>query len=386
MRKNTAFLIIALLFFWGCSAPKEQGTKKVIDDILKSALQNENFFVRSAAAKAIGEMGDPKYVPLLIPMLKDPMAFVRLFTAESIAQLRGPDTLRLLLAVGGDSDPMVKIAVVKALDDLAKENGKIDGLPIEKILDSFTKDHDATVLLFAKAALAKRGNEKMFLDIQDALRNEDAIAPAVVALGRTKLVNAVPILTKTSQNADSTLRLFSAEALGEIGSSSAFMPLVALTKDKEGSVRSSAATSLGKIAEKNAIPILEGLLKDTEISVQLSAAEGLARYGKNRFDIYEKAMENADYGVRHSAIGSLQKLWGTTPGGISGLVGPLKKEAVPILMKALSDKSQRVRIAAVRAIGAMSGPEAIPILQPILHDADLSVRAYAAGNLGRWIR
>jgi len=381
--KNTAFLnpitsgkcfteIIVLLFFFGCASSGED-TRKVIDDMLRRSLRHENFFVRSAGVKAIGEMGDPKLIPLLIPRFKDPMAFVRLFTVESIAQLHGPDTLKLLLAAGGDPDPMVRIAVVKTLDDLAKETGKIDALPLEKILDPFTKDSDATVLLFAKAALAKRGNEKMFVEIQTAIETEETRPPAVVALGRTKLPRAVPILIKALQHADSTVLMFSAEALGEIASPDAFTFLATLTKNQEASVRGAAATSLGKIKDKKAILILEELLNDPEMIVKLSAAEGLARYGKTRLDIYEKAMHHADYGVRHFAVGSLQKI-------------AKKETAMPILIKALSDQAPRVRIAAVRAIGAISGPEAVPSLQPLLHDPDLSVRAYAAGNLGRWLR
>jgi len=378
MRKNTAFLnpvtigIISLILFFGCATKKEKETRKVMLEILNSSLRHENFFVRSAAAKAIGEMGDSKFIAMLIPSFKDPMAFVRLFTVESIAQLHGPDTLKLLLAAGVDPDPMVRIAVVKALDELAKDDGKIDSIPIEKILAPFTKDSDSTVLLFAKAALAKRGNEKMFMEIQSALDSHETLYPAIVALGRTKSARAVPILAKTLQDPDSTVRMFSAEALGEIEDPSAFALLTVLTKDKETPVRGAAATSLGKIGDKKAIPILEGLLNDPEIRVALSAAEGSAHYGKTRLDIYEKALQHADYGVRHSAIGSLQKIAG--------------KEALPLLIKALLDEAPRVRIAAVRAIGAISGPEAIPVLQPALHDPDLSVRAYAAGNLGRWIR
>lgn len=370
------FLIVLLLLV-SC-AFEENKTRKVILDILQSSLAHENFFVRSAAAKAIGEMGDSKYIPLLIPMLKDPMAFVRLFTAESIAQLHGTDTLKLLLAAGGDPDPMVRIAVVKALDELAKDTGKVDALPIEKILAPFTKDSDATVLLFAKAALAKRGNEKMFMEIQNALETEETLSPAVVALGRTKLARAIPMLTKTLQNPDSTVRMFSAEALGEIASPAglvapdAFTILSALTKDTDAGVRGAAATSLGKIGDKKAMPILEALLGDPDMRVQISAAEGFARYGKVHLDIYEKAFQHDDYAVRHFAIGSLQKI--------------AKKEAMPLFIKALSDPAQRVRIAAVRAIGAISGPEAIPILKGQLNDPDLSVRAYAAGNLGRWVR
>jgi HEAT repeat protein len=365
-------LLISSFSFFGCAFSEKDQTNKAILDIFKNSLSHENFFVRSAAVKAIGEMGDMTLVPMIIPHFKDPEPFTRMFAAESAALLKGPDTLKLLLAAGGDPEPMVRIAVVKGLDDLSTQDGKIDSIPLDKILAPFLTDPDPTVSLFAKAALVKHGHEKIIEEIQSAAQTEETRSPALVALGRTKSSRAISTLAKGLLHSDGTVRMFAAEALGEIASPETF-PLVApFVKDQDPSVRGAAANALGKIGDQRAIPILEGLVADPEISVKVSAAEGLARLGKKRLDIYQLALSDTDYAVRHFAIGSLQKTGG--------------KDAMPLLLKGLADTAPRVRIGAVRAIGAIGGEKEIPILKGQLSDPDLSVRAYAAGNLGHLLR
>ncbi len=362
------FLIAGVLFLFGCTSSEEDKTKKTAIGILKSALLHENYFVRSAAVKAIGEMGDPTQIPLIIPGFKDPISFVRLFSVESAATLHGPDSLKLLLAASSDPDPMVRVGVVKAFDDLAN-HGKVDSIPIEKLLEPFLKDPDPTVNFFAIASRARHGNKNTLIELEKGLLDDERIHPATVALGRTKKKEAVPILIRAIDNPDEMVRMLAAEGLGEIADKEAYASLTRLISDKEATVRGAAATSLGKIGDPRAIPILESLLGDSIPVVAISAAEGLTRLGKTTLPIYKKALGHADYGVRHFAIGSLHKTAG--------------QDAMPLLIKALSDNAPRVRIAAVRAIGSIGGADAVPVLKAQLNDADLAVRAYAAGNVVR---
>ncbi len=370
--RHIAGVIVFLLLF-SCTPTQESGTPKEILVILQDALRHENYFVRSAAVKAIGEMGDPAHLPLIIPRLKDPISFVRLFCVEAIAQLEGPDRLKILLAAGDDPDPMVQVAVVKAIDDLSGKDGKVDSVPIGKLLTSFTKNPDPTVHLFALASLARHGGQEAFNLLQkSAQQSESALYPGIVALGRTKKQAAIPILTKATYHTDSTVRIMATEALGDTPSEKTYTLLTELITDSDPAVRGAAATSIGKTGNPKGIAVLTKALDDSELRVQVSVAEGLMRLGEKNLVPYEKALQHSDYGVRHFAIGSLHKTAG--------------REAIPLLIKALSDEAPRVRIAAVRAIGSIGRKEEIPILREKLKDTDLAVRAYAAGNLGRLLR
>lgn len=346
--------------------------KEISIGMIKNALTHENYFVRSAAVKAIGEMGDPSQIPLIIPGLKDPAPFVRFFTVEALGQLGGPEALKLLLAVGKDADGMVRVAVVKSLDDMAaSKNGSPAGVNMNNVLATFTDDAEPTVKLFALAALTRNGDEKAFAQIMEIVPQLQgpARSAGAAALGRTKKAAAAPLLIKMLADPDATLRMYVAEAMGEIAAPETFAPLSKAITDADPPVRGAAATSLGKLGDPKAIPLLEKALSDADPIVRVSAAEGLQRLGKNEIPVYEAALKESDYAIRHFTVGSLRKVGG--------------KEAMPLLTKALGDEAQRVRIAVVRAIGEVGGPEAIPILKESLKDPDSSVRTYAAGNVSR---
>lgn len=346
--------------------------KEISLGIINNALTHENYFVRSAAVKAIGEMGDPSQIPRIIPGLKDSAPFVRFFTVESLGQLGGPEALKLLLAMAKDQDGMVRVAVVKSLDDMAaSKKGAPAGVDMNNILATLVDDTEMTVKLFALAAQARNGDEKAFTQMMETVPKLEgpARSAGAAALGRTKRREAAPLLAKMLADPDATLRMYAAEAIGEIVAPESFAPLAKAITDADPAVRGAAATSLGKFGDPNAIPLLDKAARDPDPIVRVSAAEGLQRLGKRAIPIYEAALGESDYAVRHFTVGSLRKVGG--------------KEAMPLLKKALGDEAQRVRIAVVRALGEIGGPEAIPLLKESLKDPDSSVRTYAAGNVAR---
>lgn len=345
--------------------------KAISVEIIHNALTHENYFVRSAAVKAIGEMGDRSQIPLIIPGLKDPAPFVRFFTVEALGQLGGPEALKLLLAMGKDPDGMVRVAVVKSLDDMAASKDAPAGVDMNNILATLIDDTEPTVRLFALAALTRNGDEKAFSQIMEIVPQLEgpARSAGAAALGRTQRRETAPLLTKMLADADATLRMYAAEAMGEIVAPESFAPLAKAITDADTAVRGAAATSLGKLGDPDAIPLLDKAVNDPDPIVRVSAAEGLQRLGKRAMPIYEAALGESDYAVRHFTVGSLRKVGG--------------KEAMPLLKKALGDEAQRVRIAVVRALGEVGGREAIPILKESLKDPDSSVRTYAAGNVAR---
>lgn len=346
--------------------------KEISVGTIQNSLTHENYFVRSAAVKALGEMGDPQYAPLLIPGLKDSEPFVRFFAAESVGQLGGPDALKLLLAAGKDPEGMVRVAVVKTLDEMAEgKDAGTGGVEIKNVLATFTTDSDVTVRLFALAGMARRGDDEAFTRLVEAIKGLEpqARAAGAAALGRTKKPAAVPLLIGFITDPDNMLRMYTVEAMGEISSPDLYTPLTKALTDKDPPVRGGAATSLGKLGDPRAIPLLTQTLQDPDPIVRVSAAEGLQRLGRKEPQVYQAALQEQDYAIRHFALGSLRKTGG--------------REELPLLGQASKDGAPRVRIAAIRAIGEIGGPDALPILKESLKDPDLSVRTYAAGNVGR---
>ncbi len=344
--------------------------QEIIISIIKTSLKNENYFVRSAAVKALGEMGDVNFLPLIIPSMRDKEIFVRFFTVESFGQLEGPDFLKLVMASGQDPSSMVRVAAVKVLAQLEKTH---TGVETNTLLAIFAKDSDPTVRLLALAAMSKNGDEAAFIKIVSEIKKlpQGAQVSAVSALGRSKNETAIPLIKAYSTHKDHMIRMYAREAMGLIASDAFHPELLKGLEDTDSAVRGASATSLGKLGNPQAIPLLEKYLQDESPMVRLSAAEGLKRLGQNHPTYYEKALNHPDYGVRHFAVSSLRRTWG--------------KEGLPLLRLALKDKAPRVRTAAVRAIGEMGGAESLELLKNSMKDPDLAVRTYAAGNTGRLI-
>ncbi len=354
--------------------------KEISLGIIKRSLAHENGFVRSAAVKALGEMGDPAHISLMIPGLRDKEVFARFFTVEALGMLGGSEALKLLLALGSDPEGMVRIAAVKALDDMPVSDS-IRGVDMHQAIATFKNDSDPSVRLFSLAAMARRKDSAAFATMAEMIQTPDPLIrqAGAVAMGRTRENEAIPLLIKILSDPNETLRMYAAEALGEFSRSGpvseqvvspeGYATLAHAMKDKAPAVRGAAATSLGKLGNPKAIPHLTAALADPDVYVRVSAAEGLYRLGKKALSTYEAAMTESDYAARHFAIGSLRKVGG--------------KEALPLLAKGLGDTAPRVRIAVVRAIGEIGEEEAIPLLKAGLKDPDLSVRTYAAGNVGR---
>ncbi|HZR46618.1 MAG TPA: HEAT repeat domain-containing protein, partial [Candidatus Manganitrophaceae bacterium] len=257
---------------------------------IQKSMTHENYFVRSAAVKAVGEMGDPALAALIIPGLKDSAPFVRFFTVESLGQLGGPDALKLLLAAGKDPDGMVRVAAVKTLDEMADDKSAgTGGVEIKNVLAAFTADSDITVRLFALAAMAKRGDQAAFSQLLEVIRGlpPQARAAGAAALGRSKNKEAVPLLITLIGDSDGTLRMYAAEAMGEIPAPELFAPLSKAIADADPAVRGAAATSLGKQGDPKAVPLLTQALQDSDAIVRVSAAEGLQRLGKKEPDVYK---------------------------------------------------------------------------------------------------
>jgi len=344
--------------------------QEIILTIIKTSLKNENYFVRSAAVKAVGEMGNADLLPLIIPSMRDKEIFVRFFTVESFGQLEGPDFLKLVMASVQDPASMVRVAAVKVLAQLEKTHS---GLEINHLLATFAKDSDPTVRLLALAAMSKNGDEAAFVKIVSEIKKlpQAAQVSAVSALGRSNNETAIPLIKAYSTHKDHMIRMYASEAMGVIASDAFHPELLRGLEDTDPAVRGASATSLGKLGNPRAIPLLEKHLQDESAMVRLSAAEGLKRLGQNHPTYYEKALSHPDYGVRHFAVSSLRRTWG--------------KEGLALLRLALKDKAPRVRSAAIRAIGEIGGAESLELVKNSMKDPDLVVRTYAAGNTGRLI-
>ena len=92
------------------------GDDPVALDLFAEVLKTDSSaLVRSAAATALGEGGDPAYVGALAGGLKDKAELVRWDTARALDELTGPEAVFPLIDAARDPAVEVRVAACKAL-------------------------------------------------------------------------------------------------------------------------------------------------------------------------------------------------------------------------------------------------------------------------------
>ncbi len=89
-------------------------------------------------------------------------------------------------------------------------------------------------------------------------------------------------LVKALGHKDVSIKIDAANALGEIGDSSAADALLDAMKDKNTDVRKAAVRALAKIADDRSIAAIVKALRDDSVDVRLEAAKAIAEIGQKK--------------------------------------------------------------------------------------------------------
>ena len=236
---------------------------------------------------------------------------------------------------------------------------------------------------------------------------------------------AVPALAAALKSPFVHVRLAAAAALGQIGPAAApaLPELILALADWLPAVRLAATQCLARVgpAAEGAVPTLTQLLSDREEEVRLAAAEALAQAGpaavpalievlesrdlRRMSEAMKVRMEVSDWWKHHVDLEALRReplkalrnvTWyfqyahddgvemaHTSAAAALGKIGPLARDAVPVLIQTLFDKEGKVRLAAARALGGIGqrARGALPALVNALIDPKEAVRKAAAEGL-----
>ncbi len=263
--------------------------------------------VRAEAAEALGELGEPGALPILVEaMVNDQSLAVQLASLTAL-QTFGVDQLIWILL--NHDDPLMRVAAANALRALE------DLRALDALFQALASDEDTQVRVAVANALAEIGK------------------------GRAE----EPLLLAATSDEDSAVRVAAVRALGALKTEWTAHQLVAvLRSDPDNEVREAVAWALGQIKDGVALwPLLHVRSGDEAAAVRLAASEALMRWGL--FDLASILREAQDPTQRAAAA------------EILGERGDYR--AIPALSNALSDPDKEVRKAAIDAlqsIGAIS--------------------------------
>ena len=251
---------LLLSIFKKMTTPKVETLKarKDIKGLIKALRYRKDEGVRQVAARALGEIKDPRAVEPLSAALKDAEWRVRLAAAEALGEIKDPRAVEPLSAALKDAEWVVCIAAAQALDHLGWEPAQdeiagwywmakrdwdkcvaLGSFAVEPLIAAL-KDTDEEVRRAAAEALDRLG----WKPEQDESAGWYWMAKRYwgqcVVLGAL----AVEPLIAALKHKDSDARKVAAEALGEIKDPRAVEPLIAALKDEKWDVRAAAAEAL----------------------------------------------------------------------------------------------------------------------------------------------
>ena len=345
------------------------------------AANEEREELRLAVTAALGRL----YPLGELTRLGNPNPLVRAESAEALGYLRDKRTIDPLMTALWDQDAEVRVAVAKALGELASDSEAAPAL--DEVKRAITpllialRDKEASVRVAVALALGEMGRlpasevSRIIEPLASKLSDEEpevriAVARALAQFSDSRVIN--PLLMALEDEVPE-VRMVVANALERLQglpeaqkAAAAVEPLLIALSDDAARVRMAAAEALGKSGERRAIPALEAALRDNDYLVRLSAISALGR-------LYPLAI--------------LKALGGEDAQGRREAAQALGQERDPRfvepLIALLADESPMVTIAAVSSLGQLGDKRATAALVDILHDGSPQERMAVARALGQ---
>jgi HEAT repeat protein len=277
-------------------------------EALAVALETETPRVRAAAAQALAQVESASALPYLLKALNDPTSWVRYYAARSIGQHGYAESLEGLVRLAQtDTARQVRIAAVDAL-------GQIGGPRAAAVLAGLAETSEVDLMSAALRALGCIGHP-------------DALPPLVEALRSTEQAR----------------RIHAIAALGNRGGQGvAEMLQWIAAADSEASVSQAAIEALARLATPEAIQSLITLTADA--ARRESSIAALAQLGERHLDGIGQGIHHPQSSVRRAVIAALGRM--------------KQPRASELLIEALDDDNESVRLAAVTALAHLGSRQA----------------------------
>jgi HEAT repeat protein len=357
--------------------------------------RQSEFRLRCRLIRLLGRARDSDAQEAVAEATRDSWWPVRSDAVEAYARMK-PADLGPVLERLQDSEPMVRVAALRALRHLGPEASVHADLSSQ--LSRLARSTSPAVRIGVLEYL-QQVQEPPLGPTQILLTDPDKAvrSGAALLLGRVKAAAAVPALVQLLSDPTEVVRAAAADELGALGGSAAIRALVLAASSSAAGGREAitsalarqgyeavvaymdlflsggaaegkiaAVWTLGKTSDPRAVPRLARFLRDPDPLVRRSAAGALSRCRhRSAIAVLQTALQDADGFVRASAVNAVSRI---------GL--PID---VPLLLARLDDADPWVRRRAVVGIGRIGGAEAEQLLVTVIAQGDDSVVGAAVG-------
>ncbi len=276
--------------------------EKIVPKVLAMLDHDPSAHVRSTAAWALGQMGEPRGILPLILRLNDLNKEMRFRAADMLGEIAakiGAAAVIAHLEASSNADTALSQKVLKALAPLSKRTLKPEAIHsrVSKAMQKISQEGSLDRLLPALESADEETRVDLMQQIQP-IADESAIA----------------LLAKQLQEKNPRVRRLAAEILSGIGGPNVVDALLIGLKDQDYSVRSTAAEGLGNTQSELAVlPLSNVLLRDENEHCRYEAARSLGKIeSKTAMPALLHGLNDRDENVQRECIVSLGNLGDTT--------------------------------------------------------------------------
>ncbi len=268
---------------------------------LIARLKDENAGVRSAAARSLGHLGDPRAVLPLIAVLADSDGEVRSAAVDALADLGDPRAIGPI--AGLLKDPVADVKR-NALGALSHFDQGVPTAPVVALLDDPDADVRREAIDLLEHLHARSAAGAIARLIHDP--SPDVRRSVVQVLGNLGAQSAAAAITDALSDGSADVRQAALGALNDLKAPIADATLSGLMKDPSADVRQRAAELAGERSLIAAIPQLRRLIDDPRSDVREAATQALGHIADPAArQALQAALQSPDPKVRRAAAEAL---------------------------------------------------------------------------------
>jgi len=380
------------------------------------AMAQPDPLVRRVAARALGRIGSPDGLPLLVRALADQDSTVQTEAAFALGQLADSEALPALVNRLSEPRPLLPLTVAEIVTAIAKIGGPGAGAEFRNLLggSGLSDEDDRWTAISAVVQESWRlGRDAPVDQLLPYLETDSTLArvAAFYTLGRLRAVSAGNRMLAGLRDENPLVRAWAARTLtrayadsARLGHAGVMGQLGQACADPDAGVRIQAARSLGSFRGESVRSSLGPLLLDQMPNVAVAAAEalGAAREKAAAADLKVVASGKGSFALRRAALLSLASTdsasfaeaqgpwahsadwreravaaqgWGLTGASDSGAMAGM-----------LADRDPRVVGAALQGwvdAAVDPSPGLVAAARALVTSADVAVRSLSADVLAR---
>lgn len=335
------------------------------------------------AASTLGEIRNPRAVPILITGLSNPSWTVRRSCAYALTEIgeRGVDKIAVALKSSNDDvrywitrilestgEPGIPY-LVEALKDENSEiryfsakalGGAFDSREVVRALIVCLGDKVWSIRKVASESICRIEDLKITDIIRQIASDNENIKYWIKQILKKIGANHIDAITEAMRKGDPELRLHACQAAGFINSSELIPPLIDSLKDDSEWVRTYAAIALGNTGDKRSIIPLIKSFSDRNSTIHANILSALSRLGKDVFKALVECLESDDSNLRKNAAIAAAEM--------------NEDRVLDQIIILMEDPDEKVRQAAAEALGKFSGFKSRTVLKEALSDQSIQVR------------